>query len=230
MYVWSLCQSSCVVVTWQPHSHTRKRGDCSLGHIQVHVNLAQAILKKQFGRITGLQSTPLLLGCSLYYSVVPSSGALQIVHALQGSHWIVTFTISCANRIPLFDSLYSQIDAPTAHLLTKAFGSYSHSGDGQIITAAGNERLAASLPLLSAPALLMANSQPPPALIRVQGGVTYSSVNSAQCLAPFPVLQYHNIIIDCWLVYKHCMITHTFLSVINENCQKHLLYSSLNTG
>ena len=50
-----------------------------------HINFVQAILKKQFDGISGLQSTLLLSGLQ---SPLPH-GALQIVH-VWGNHWIVT--------------------------------------------------------------------------------------------------------------------------------------------
>ena len=83
-----------------------------------HINFAQAILKQQFKGIAGLQSTLLLSG--MKYPL--PCGALQIVH-VRGNHWIVASTISCAKRVGVFDSLYSQIDDQTEQMLTKVFGS-----------------------------------------------------------------------------------------------------------
>ena len=84
-----------------------------------HINFAQFILKKQFVKLLGLQSTVLL---SNLKAPLPAVGALQIVHS-RGNHWIVASTVGCsAGEVMVFDSLYSSIDQLTLELLLKLFG------------------------------------------------------------------------------------------------------------
>ena len=84
-----------------------------------HINFAQLILKKQFDRLLGLQSTLLL---SKLKAPLPSTGALQVIHS-RGSHWIVASMIGFSSgEVMVFDSLYSSIDRTTMKLILQLFG------------------------------------------------------------------------------------------------------------
>ena len=84
-----------------------------------HISFAQAILRRQFDKVLGLQSTLLQ---SRPRAPLPATGALQIIHS-QGNHWIVASTVGCsAGDVMVFDSLYSSVDQATRDLILQLFG------------------------------------------------------------------------------------------------------------
>ena len=58
----------------------------------IHVNVAQQLLKKQFPNLSGLFSTLLL--SKLKNPIPACASALQILH-IKGIHWIVASTLGC---------------------------------------------------------------------------------------------------------------------------------------
>ena len=85
-----------------------------------HINFAQEILKRQFRKLQGLQST---LCLSKLRAPLPATGTLQIIHS-RGNHWIVASTVACsAGEVMVYDSLYSGLDQPTMELILQLFGS-----------------------------------------------------------------------------------------------------------
>ena len=85
----------------------------------IHVNLAQRLLSKQFPKLSGLESTLLLPQAK---QIIPAgTSALQIIHS-RGNHWIVASTIGCQpGEIKIFDSLYKSIDLATITLISTIF-------------------------------------------------------------------------------------------------------------
>ena len=84
-----------------------------------HISFAQEILKRQFNKLLGLQSTLLL---SRLRAPLLATGALQIIHSRQ-NHWIVASTIGCcAGEVMVFDSLYSSLDQATMKVILQVFG------------------------------------------------------------------------------------------------------------
>ena len=80
-----------------------------------HIAFAQAILKKQHIKLSGLQSSLML---PKQITPVTASDALQILHG-RGNHWIVIRTIGCCpGSVKVFDSLYSSIDQATLLLIS----------------------------------------------------------------------------------------------------------------
>ena len=69
----------------------------------LHINLAQDILKKQFPNLNGLQ-------CTLYQTKkqqgrnVEHNNQLQIIHCHSRNHWIATSTVGCNQGV--YDSVY----------------------------------------------------------------------------------------------------------------------------
>ena len=72
------------------------------GSTDMHINFAQAILKKQFTNLAGLKSTFLLP--TLQKSDFHRSEALQIIHC-RGNHWVVVSTVRCSSNVMVFVSL-----------------------------------------------------------------------------------------------------------------------------
>lgn len=80
---------------------------------QTNINYTQAVLKKQFDRLSGLHSTLVLskLANAL------SSDVVQIIHS-RNNHWIVASSIGCSTgKVLMFDSLYSSVDQATTNLI-----------------------------------------------------------------------------------------------------------------
>jgi len=85
------------------------------------INVAQKLLKSQFPKIKGLNST-LLQGKKI--SSVFHKNKVQIIHS-RGDHWIVAATVGVekGNQVKVFDSLYESIDDGTCKVISNIFGS-----------------------------------------------------------------------------------------------------------
>ena len=83
-------------------------------------NFAQEIIRMQFTKLTGLQST-LMLAVHPWPLITPAQSLLPIIHP-KGIHWIVASTIASSLTVQVFDSLYSSVDDMTTRLLTNLFG------------------------------------------------------------------------------------------------------------
>ena len=86
----------------------------------IHNNLAQEVLRKQFKNLSGLRSVHITVdqaeGATTCYWCYASS-------SLQGNHWIVAATVGCsAGEVMVFDSLHSFMDEATLNLLKQLFG------------------------------------------------------------------------------------------------------------
>ena len=85
----------------------------------LHINVAQELIKRQFPHISGLQSTLVLPKTQ---KVTVTAAHAQIIHS-RGNHWIVASNIGCnAPKVLVYDSLYSCVDAQTMKLVTTLFG------------------------------------------------------------------------------------------------------------
>ena len=82
-----------------------------------HINYAQALLKKQFPSLEGLQLT-------LLQNKRPKkkvARGLQVIHS-RNNHWIVASTLDCRNNeVKVFDSLYSSVDEETQATILNLF-------------------------------------------------------------------------------------------------------------
>ena len=77
----------------------------------VHINIAQNLLKKQFPNLSGLQCT-LLQPKETSTIDIKANKMLQIIHCLDRHHWIVATTIgSEKNQILIFDSIFRNVDS-----------------------------------------------------------------------------------------------------------------------
>ena len=82
----------------------------------MHVNYAQALLKKKFPHIDGLKNTLLI-----QKKQERIKQGVQIIHT-QGNHWIVASSLRCSkSEIEIFDSLYTPVNNDTQHLLLSLF-------------------------------------------------------------------------------------------------------------
>lgn len=91
----------------------------------VHINIAQNLLKKQFPNLSGLQCT-LLQAKETSTIDIKANNMLQIIHCLDRHHWIVATTIgSGKNQIKIFDSIFRNVDSQTKKVLSNLFGCLS---------------------------------------------------------------------------------------------------------
>ena len=77
------------------------------------INLAQQLLKEQYNKLNGLQST-LLQSKQLNLTKNETRNKIQIIHCYSCHHWIVASTVGCAlNQVKIYDSLFSYCDMET---------------------------------------------------------------------------------------------------------------------
>ena len=87
-----------------------------------HINFAQTLLRSQFPKLNGLQST-------LYQSNAQGFKhndvhTLQVIHS-RGDHWIVATTIQCdPGEIRVYDSVYTSLDDRTHQIVQSLFSSH----------------------------------------------------------------------------------------------------------
>ena len=79
----------------------------------VHINLAQRILKEQFSHINGLESI-LLQGKRHTLTDNMVKNNLQIIHCLKQHLWITESTVNNAlGEVTIMDSIFKSIDQET---------------------------------------------------------------------------------------------------------------------
>ena len=87
----------------------------------LHINLAQRVIKEQFPHINGLEST-LLQGKQHTLTECMVKNKLQIIHCLQRHHWIAANTINNASgEITVIDSIFKSIDDETKLTISNLF-------------------------------------------------------------------------------------------------------------
>ena len=70
------------------------------------INFAQQLLKEQFNKLNGLQST-LLQAKQLNLTESETSNKIQIIHCYSRHHWIVASTVGCVlNQVKIYDSSF----------------------------------------------------------------------------------------------------------------------------
>ena len=86
----------------------------------VEINFAQRILKVQFPRVSGLQST--LFQCKPYTADDQiNENKLQIVFCKDRSHWILATTIRCeTGEVKVYDSIFNSLDKESLHTIMKS--------------------------------------------------------------------------------------------------------------
>ena len=81
----------------------------------LHVCMAQVLIKTQFPSINGLVS-PLL---QLRNSLADTGNSLQIIH-IRAQHWALVSTLGCqAGEVNLYDSLYTSVSTDTAVIIAQ---------------------------------------------------------------------------------------------------------------
>ena len=87
----------------------------------LHINMAQNLLKKQFPWLKGLKST-LLQGKQQIFTEDEVKNKLQIIHCFERHHWILATTVKCANgQVHVVDSLFKSSDNETKATISRLF-------------------------------------------------------------------------------------------------------------
>ena len=87
----------------------------------LHINMAQNLLKAQFPWLNGLKST-LQQGKQQTFTEDEVKNKLQIIHCYERHHWIVATTVKCANgQVHVVDSLFKLLDDETKATICRLF-------------------------------------------------------------------------------------------------------------
>lgn len=85
----------------------------------LEINFAQELLKEQFHRINGLQSTLLQ---EKDVKRISSKNKLQIIFCKERKHWVVATTINCIHdEVKVYDSLFQYLDQTSLKCIEKMF-------------------------------------------------------------------------------------------------------------
>lgn len=91
----------------------------------IHINMAQKLLKDQFCSLNGLEST-LFQAKEVSRTEEMVKNKLQIIYCCEREHWIVATTInSCKGEILVIDSIFKSVDSETRRTINMLF---KHAG------------------------------------------------------------------------------------------------------
>ena len=86
----------------------------------LHINLAQSLLKRQFDKLNGLNNT-LYQAQRVTRTETTVANKIQIIHCKE-HHWIVATTVNCApGNIKVYDSVFSSVDHETREVIYNLF-------------------------------------------------------------------------------------------------------------
>ena len=87
----------------------------------IHINIAQSILKSQFSNLNGFEST-LYQGKEVKWTEEKISNKVQIVQCKDRSHWILATTVDCPRDVvKVYDSMFSFLDQETREVIENLF-------------------------------------------------------------------------------------------------------------
>ena len=87
----------------------------------VHIILAQTLLKSQFDQLNGLNNT-LYQARKVTLTKDTVANKLQIFHCKARSHWIVATTVKCTpDTVMVYDSVFISVDDETMEILQNYF-------------------------------------------------------------------------------------------------------------
>ena len=82
----------------------------------IHINMAQAVLKVQFNKLNGFKST-LYHGKEVKWMEEKITMKVQIVYCKDRKHWILATTVDCPRDVvKVYDSMFSFLDQETKKL------------------------------------------------------------------------------------------------------------------
>lgn len=87
----------------------------------LHIDVAQALLKQQFPSISGLQSPLLQQKKHFKVQVQDSKQQIQIIHS-RGDHWMVASTVLAeSGAVKVYDSIYRTLDQGACGIISNIF-------------------------------------------------------------------------------------------------------------
>ena len=87
----------------------------------IHINMAQSVLKSQFNNLNGFEST-LYQGKEVKWTEEKITIKIQIVHCKDRNHWILATTVDCPRDVvKVYDSVFSFLDQETRKVLKNLF-------------------------------------------------------------------------------------------------------------
>ena len=87
----------------------------------LHINLAQSLLKRQFDKLNGLNNT-LYQAPRVMWTETTLTNKIQIIHCKERNHWIVATTVNSAPaNIKVYDSVFSSADRETREVIYNLF-------------------------------------------------------------------------------------------------------------
>ena len=87
----------------------------------LHINLAQSLLKRQFDKLNGLNNT-LYQTKKVMWTEATVANKIQIIHCKERNNWIVATTVNCApGIIKVYDSVFSLVDHETREVIYNLF-------------------------------------------------------------------------------------------------------------
>ena len=115
-------------LTDQPHAKKPRSADVDIEKIimgarlsDIHINIAQKLLKDQFCSLNGLEST-LLQTKEVSRTEEMVKNKLQIIYCCEREHWIVATTIkSSKGEILVADSIFKSLDIETRRTINMLF-------------------------------------------------------------------------------------------------------------
>ena len=95
-----------------------------MGHelSDLEINLAQQLLKQQFTKLNGLQSTLLQQKVPVLGPMEGLQNKVQLIFCKERKHWVVATTINCdKNEVVVYDSLFAFLDKESIQVVENLF-------------------------------------------------------------------------------------------------------------
>ena len=87
----------------------------------IHINMAQAVLKVQFSKLNGFEST-LYQGKEVKWMEEKITMKVQIVHCKDRKNWILATTVDCPRDVvKVYDSMFGFLDQETKEVIKNLF-------------------------------------------------------------------------------------------------------------
>ena len=87
----------------------------------LHINLAQSLLKRQFDKLNGLNDT-LYQAQRVMWTEPTVANKTQIISCKEQNHWIVATTVNCTpGNIKVCDSVFSSVDHEIREVIYNLF-------------------------------------------------------------------------------------------------------------
>ena len=87
----------------------------------LHINLPQSLLKRQFDELNGANNT-LYQTQRVMWTEATITNKIQIIHCKERNHWIVANAVNCAlGIVQVYNSVFSLVDHETREMIYNLF-------------------------------------------------------------------------------------------------------------